>query len=75
MVEFLDGLRGKNTVFLLSRKINSDFFQKLNVSDDSESYLIVLWIIIFFQIFFGDLNFCHPKPRPTTLQSYLTYHV
>ena len=67
--------QGKNTVFLLSRKIYSEYFKKLNVSDNSESYLLVIWFTNFYSDFFLNLNFCHPKPRPITVQSYLTYHV
>ena len=55
---------GKNTVFLLSRKIYSEFFKKLNVSDYSESYLLVIWLTNSYSDFFLNLNFCHPKPRP-----------
>ena len=67
--------QGKNTVFLLSRKIYSEFFKKLNVLDKSESFSLVIWFTNFYSGFFLNLNFCHPKPRPTTLRSYWTYHV
>ena len=68
-------MNGKHTVFLLSRKINSEFFKKLNVSDNSESYLLVIWLTNSYSDFVFFSDFCHPNPRPTTLQSYLTYYV
>ena len=70
---FLKQFFGKNTVFLLSRKINSAFKKNWMFQIILKvTYLYVGWKK-FIQIFY--LNFCHPKHRPTTLQSYLTYHV
>ena len=55
---------GKNTVFLLSRKIYSEYFKKLNVSDNSESYLLVIWFTNFYSDFFLKSEFL-PSQAPT----------
>ena len=53
---------GKNTVFLLSRKIYSEYFKKLNVSDTSESYLLVIWFTNFYSDFFLKSEFLPSQP-------------
>ena len=73
-------LFGKTLVFAMTIKPVPEFWRNQEIPEKFwkiyEQVKLDLFLNIYlFLIVFLIPDFCHPEPRPTTLQTYLTYYV